>query len=106
MRSRYTAYATSNTRYIVKTTHPHGPHARSDIAKWEAEIKEFCDAYRFEGLTIHSHHHDESTGRVHFTATLTANHDQTELIEDSLFYRVDGQWLYWGRVSESEGAHV
>ena len=106
MRSRYTAYATSNTRYIVKTTHTHGPHARLDIAKWEAEIHEFCTAYRFTGLTIHSHHHEESIGRVHFTATLTANHDQTELIEHSLFYRVDNQWLYWGRVSESEGAHV
>jgi len=100
MRSRFTAYATGNIRHIVETTHPHGPHSQSNLEQWEAEIRAFCEAYRFTGLTIHSHQAESGTGRVHFSATLENNQTETTLEEDSLFYTVDSQWLYWGRVSE------
>jgi len=96
MRSRYTAYATGFVAYIVRTTHSSGPQFQTNRARWTADIRAFCQAHDFIGLTIHDQSTDGGEGRVHFTANLQQNGSPTVLEEDSLFYRVHDQWLYWG----------
>lgn len=86
MKSRYCAYAISNTKYIIKTTHPNNESFRNDKKAWDNELKEYCRNEEFLGLTII----DSSEDMVEFKAELSSG----VLYERSKFEKVDGVWLY------------
>lgn len=94
MRSRYVAYAVGDVGHVMRTTHPEGPHWEPDARAWAEELRRYCAAVRFEGLTVRSATTDGDTGAVTFFARLTANGRDLSFGEASRFARVDGKWLY------------
>lgn len=94
MRSRYSAYALGNTRYLRETTHPGGPHYRTDNAAWDAELREYAGQTKFLGLSVHEHVALPTEAYVSFWVhTVQAGHDH-EWGERSRFLKVNGRWLY------------
>lgn len=103
MRARYCAYATGNVAFLIDTTHPDGPHARSDRGSWRAELVAYCRATEFQGLTVHCHEIDEESGRakVMFTARMLQAGVDVGFTEHSLFLRDGRRWKYHsGEVAE------
>jgi SEC-C motif domain protein len=94
MRSRYAAYALGIVRYILRTTHPAGPHHRADTKAWAAEVEAFCSHTQFTGLRVDESHEDGDRGEVAFFASLTREGKDVSFGERSRFERVDGRWLY------------
>jgi len=96
MRSRYTAYAIGNVEYLIRTTHPEGPHWNADTAAWGAELAEYCKHTDFAGLTVLEHSVDEDAGRGHvtFRADLRQDGRAVGFTERSLFLRHGNRWLY------------
>lgn len=89
MRSRYSAYALGNAKYIIQTTHPKSPYFEKNQKKWELGILEFCKTTKFLRLEIV----DSGENWVHFKAHLQQAHPFI-LDELSDFEKVDGKWLY------------
>ena len=94
MRSRYTAYAAHDVRYVMATTDPQGPHHRQDATSWRRELLAFCKSTQFLGLEILDARSDGERGEVTFIATLRQDGAIVPMRERSLFSRVDGRWLY------------
>jgi SEC-C motif domain protein len=94
MRSRYAAYALSKPEHIMRTTHPDGPHFRADPKAWTKEILNFCKSVRFDGLDVNESRQEDVQGSVEFTAHLSAGNTDHSFTEQSIFFRVDGAWLY------------
>lgn len=94
MRSRYTAYAVGDVGHVMRTTDPTGPHWQADARAWGEELRRYCAAVRFEGLTVRSASADGDTGRVTFFAKLSVDGRDASFGEASRFRRVDGRWLY------------
>lgn len=94
MRSRYVAYATGDVGHLVRTTHPSSPHFREDAGAWSAELRAYCAAVRFLGLTVHEASEDGDTGRVRFTAVYEHDGRDGVIEEDSRFVREGGRWRY------------
>jgi SEC-C motif-containing protein len=94
MRSRYAAYSVGAVAHIMGTTHPTSPHFDLDAKRWDEQLRTFCQAMDFAHLTIHSSEQTESVGQVYFTAGLLAGEDDQSFSERSVFYKVNGVWLY------------
>ena len=96
MRARYTAYAIANVDFLIRTTHPDGPHARPDRVAWAAELAAYCKATTFAGLRVLEHDVDEEAGRAHVTFHADLHQEGTPVgfTERSLFLLEDGHWLY------------
>ena len=94
MRSRYAAYAVGDTRYLMDTTHPEGPHHREDREGWAAELAEVCRLTDYEGLEVLGAGEDGDRGWVRFRARLRQGGRERVLAEHSVFLRQDGRWLY------------
>lgn len=94
MRSRYTAYAVADTGHLVRTTHADSPHRQADLRAWAEELRRYCAAVRFEGLTVHEADTDGASGRVRFYARITLDGRDVSFGEHSRFLLVDGRWLY------------
>jgi SEC-C motif-containing protein len=94
MRSRYTAYAIADVSYLIRTTHPDGPHWRPDTAAWKAELAGYCEQVEFRGLRVEHAEAAGDEGRVRFHATLAHGGRDLSFGEDSRFLRVGGRWLY------------
>ncbi len=96
MRARYTAFAMGKVDFLLDTTHPEGPQAQPDRARWRAELDAYCRTTQFDGLTVLEHDVDEQAGRatVTFRAELSRDGRPLGFTECSLFLRVDGRWLY------------
>ena len=93
MRSRYSAYATGDSTYIIETTHPDNPDYRHDSAgrvHWKASIERFCEDTDFLGLEVIEFVDGEEEAFVTFAAKLSSG----LLKEKSRFRRVAGKWLY------------
>ena len=90
MRSRYSAYAVQNVKYIMKTTHESNPDFRTDQIHWENDIKEFVSNTTFEKLVIL----DEYDNFVVFKAFLHSNGADVSFIEKSEFIKENGKWYY------------
>lgn len=90
MRSRYSAFALGNSKYIIATTHQNNPDYTTDSIAWKASIDQFCQQTKFEGLKIVEFIDGELESFVTFEATLSGS----LLIEKSKFLKVDGKWLY------------
>ena len=99
MRSRYAAYAVGAVAHIIHTTHAASPHFEPDTKRWDGQIRTFCQAMNFTHLTIHSSSQTETEGHVHFTAGLVAGNEDRSFTERSLFYKVNGRWLYHSAVN-------
>lgn len=99
MRSRYAAYAVGDVDYIIATTDPEGPQFQPDRAAWARSIAVFCEATRFQQLTIRAASPvvDEHA-EVEFLARLLRGGEDVSFVERSAFVRRDGQWLYVGPV--------
>ena len=94
MRSRYSAYSLSLSKYIIQTTHPQNTDFKSDIPLWEKEILEFSNNYKFEKLTILEFEENGNISYVTFTAQLSLNGNDKSFTEKSRFEKVDNIWLY------------
>lgn len=102
MRSRFAAYALGLVDYVVATTDPAGPQWQADRAAWEASIRAFATATRFDGLRILDAPETapaSDEGHVTFRAALTAGGRDVGFTERSRFTRApraDGQlaWRY------------
>lgn len=94
MRSRYTAYATGDVAYIMKTTHPASPHAEPDREAWSRGIRAFSEGTRFVGLDVELAATSGATAVVQFYARLERDGVDVSFRERSRFERREGQWLY------------
>ena len=94
MRSRYTAYASGHVVHLMRTTHPDSPHHEADARAWAEDLRRYCAAVSFDGLTVSDRGEDGDRGTVTFHARLSANGKVLSFGEKSRFLRVDGLWLY------------
>lgn len=95
MRSRYSAYARGLVDYVLDTTHPAGPHWRTDRRAWRADVQAFCDGTAFEGLTVHGFGMDPDGAQwVDFTARLSQGGRDASFRERSRFRPHEGRWRY------------
>ncbi len=86
MKSRYSAYVSRETMYIIKTTHWENPQYTEDKKIWKQELDEFCKQTTFTKLEIQDHTYD--------TVTFKAYTEQGVLHEKSKFIKIDSRWLY------------
>jgi SEC-C motif-containing protein len=94
MKSRYSAYATSNAKYIIETTHKDNPDFTDNIKEWENDILIFCNNTKFIGLEILEFIDDENESYVMLKANMIQQGNDVSFIEKSRFLKVDGKWLY------------
>lgn len=96
MPARYTAYATGNVEFLIRTTHPGGPQWHEDRTLWASELSAYCKATTFAGLTVLEHSidpNDDARAHVTFRVDLRAD-GPVGFTERSLFLRDDARWLY------------
>jgi len=86
MKSRYSAYAMKEVKYILKTTHKNNPEWKNP--KWENDIKVFCHS-NFKKLEIIEFIDGENEAFVEFKAYI----DDVIIHEKSRFLK-EGVWLY------------
>lgn len=102
MRSRYSAYARGQVAYIVATTLPGSPAWQEPLVKWQAGIRAFAKAFRFDGVQILGSREDGARGEVRFRALLDDGRGQGSFEERSDFVRDKGRWFYAGGDMEPE----
>ncbi|MDM5272702.1 YchJ family metal-binding protein [Sulfurovum sp. zt1-1] len=90
MKSRYSAFATGDADYIIKTTHPENPDYTLDRKSWKNDIDLFSKHTEFLGLKIIEFVDGEEEAYVAFEASLSSG----PLIEKSRFLKREGRWLY------------
>ena len=94
MKSRYSAYATSNAKYIIETTHKDNPDFTDNIKEWENDILIFCNNTKFIGLEILEFIDDENESFVKFKANMIQQGNDVSFVEKSRFLKVDEKWFY------------
>ena len=94
MKSRYSAYATSNAKYIIETTHKDNPDFTDNIKEWENDILIFCNNTKFIGLEILEFIDDENESYVMLKANMIQQGNDVSFVEKSRFLRVDEKWFY------------
>jgi len=90
MRSRYSAYATYNSAYIVKTTHCDNVDYTLDTKAWKESINDFSKTTDFLALEIVAFTDGEEEAFVTFKAKLSSGN----MLEKSRFLKLNGFWLY------------
>jgi SEC-C motif-containing protein len=85
MKSRYSAYAMGEVRYIIKTA------LRDDDIN---SIKEFCKNSSFKKLEIIDFIDGENEAYVTFRATIFQGSNDISFTEKSKFIKIDGKWMY------------
>jgi len=90
MKSRYSAYALGQSRYILATTHPENPDYTDDTAEWLAGIEAFSVQTEFIRLEIL----EFVDGAAEAFVTFRAHFGEGEMVERSRFVREKGKWLY------------
>lgn len=94
MKSRYSAFATSNCDYIIFTTHQLNSDFTTDLKSWKEDILNFSKNTKFEELEILDFIDDEIESFVTFKATLFQGKNDISFIEKSRFIKTDGIWKY------------
>jgi SEC-C motif-containing protein len=96
MRSRYCAYALGLVEYLIKSTHPEGPHWRQDRGAWRRELHQWCKQTRFEGLQVLEVEQGPlaQEGFVTFHARLSQDQRDLSFSERSRFTHHEGRWKY------------
>lgn len=95
MKSRYSAYVASDSKYIIQTTHRDNPSFTHDHATWEKEIHDFFDHSDFKNLEIIDFIDGETEAYVTFRATIYQGAIDISFTEKSTFLKVNGKWLYY-----------
>ena len=90
MKSRYSAYALGQSRYIAATTHSDNPDYTEDTTTWIAGIETFSEQTEFRRLEILEFIDGDKEAFVTFRATF----DDGAMVERSRFVRERGKWLY------------
>ena len=94
MRSRYTAYATGATDYVVAT---HDPKKR--ISSLREQVEKWARGAQFTSLEVRSTDGGgpgDSLGEVEFVATYLEDGKTHTLREISTFRKIKGAWFYVG----------
>ena len=94
MRSRYSAFALSNSEYLLRTWHPRTRPDRLDL-----------DDRTWTGLTITDlvdGSQNDLMGIVEFTATWAAGRERGSQSERSAFVRRAGRWFYLAATPTTE----
>ncbi|WP_072682639.1 YchJ family protein [Arcobacter sp. LA11] len=94
MKSRYSAFAAGDFKYIMKTTHKDNPDYSEDKALWKESILTFSKDSDFKELKIIDFIEDETESYVTFNATIFHGAHNNSFCEKSKFIKVDGVWLY------------
>jgi len=92
MRSRYSAFATANVDYILRT---YAPETRPNSER--AEIKNWAASVKWLGLQVVSTQKGrpgDADGRVKFKALYSEADKIHEMQEDSYFRFEKGEWFY------------
>lgn len=87
MRSRYSAFAVSDYKYIIKTTHEENPDFTKDTEAWRNSILEFCNSYDFENLKILEYINEDEISFVTFKASLLYNGKDSSFTEKADFIK-------------------
>ena len=95
MRSRYTAYAKVNIKYILKSMRG-SPKERFNVK----EAKLWAKKIKWQGLKVIRSIAQKDTGYVEFEAVYIENKEKHTLHEISEFKMDNGQWYYVGEVSK------
>ena len=90
MKSRYSAFATSNSRYLIKTTHRDNIDYKENKKEWLKELDIYCKEVDFLSLKII----DFIDGKDEAYVTFEAKSSNGNLIEKSKFLKVKKEWLY------------
>jgi SEC-C motif-containing protein len=94
MKSRFSAFAVSNSDYIIFTTHENNPDFTTEIKSWSKDILNFSNNTEFKKLEILEFIDDEIESFVTFKATLIQGKENISFIEKSRFLKVEGIWKY------------
>ena len=94
MKSRYSAFAASDSKYIINTTHRDNPDYTTDIEKWEKDIHDFFDHTDFKNLEVLDFIDGEEEAYVTFKATLFQGAIDASFTEKSKFIKANNLWLY------------
>lgn len=99
MRSRYTAYALHEYKYIIDTTHPKSPLYLKDTKLWLNQIQSFSINTQFIKLEILDSTLGEHESYVTFKAYLKQGTSDASFTERSRFLKENGQWFYYEAVT-------
>lgn len=95
MKSRYCAYATDNTNYIMDTTHKSNNEYNSNKVEWEESIKVFMNDTQFNSLEILEFIEvGEDESFVTFKANILVRGNDASFVEKSKFVKQKGKWFY------------
>lgn len=94
MKSRYSAYASNLSQYIIETTHRDNPDFTNNTETWEKDIHEFFDHSDFRKLEILEFIDGEDLAYVTFKANVFQGAIDVSFIEKSKFLKVNNLWLY------------
>lgn len=94
MKSRYSAFAFDNSKYIIKTTHPENQDYTLDQENWNQSILAFCKSCSFNQLLIEEFIDGEEEAYVTFHAKIFCGNKNQSFREKSKFFKVDNRWLY------------
>ena len=90
MKSRYSAFATSNSRYLIKTTHRDNIDYKENKKEWLKELDIHCKEVDFLSLKIIDFIDGKDEAYVTFRAELSTG----DLVEKSRFLKVNKEWFY------------
>lgn len=93
MKSRFSAFAVSNSKYIISTTHKENPDFTDDLKSWNEDIINFSKNTRFERLEVLDFIEDVESF-VTFKATLFQDNRDISFTEKSRFLKADDKWQY------------
>ena len=91
MKSRYSAYAIGNSKYIIDTTHPNSSEYMEDKTLWQNSILEFSKNTQFISLEILEYIPPKNNIAY---VTFKAQFQDSKMIEKSRFLLENGKWLY------------
>eukprot|EP01155_Anaeramoeba_flamelloides_P018237 Anaeramoba_flamelloidesa569597_87.p2 GENE.a569597_87~~a569597_87.p2 ORF type:complete len:139 (-),score=10.60 a569597_87:248-664(-) len=94
MKSRYSAFAVDDAKYILKTTHKENTDFSQDKQTWEKSVLDFSKNTSFDKLTIIDFVDGEDEAYVEFLANLIQNQKDISFIERSKFKKEDNMWKY------------
>ena len=89
MRSRYSAFATRNVDYLLKTSAP-----ELQASDERVQLEAYCASVKWLALHVLSSETHASTGNVEFAAFFERDGQLEQLHELSQFEKRDGQWIY------------
>jgi SEC-C motif domain protein len=94
MRSRYSAYATGQVDYLMRTLHPDHEERKLPDDVIRSMIQSTCRTYRYTGLHIEEASSEGDRGSVAFVAKVFEKGVDRSFREVSIFGRSDGGWRY------------